>query len=280
LALELGKKATRTDNDRWEGYALSGGALMNLKRYNECAEELQKAIKRAPETKQPGLVGLRQQCLSARPKAESGNKHNSGAVTQAEIVLWKTIENSTNKDDFLSYLNEYPNGAFAALARRHVEEAKAQLAAESELQNRQHENLNRYVGRYTSQSSSLDTGDECTYYFHQELILQPDLYNEGALHGKLENTSTFRGTGCANGGDESSFDYDAALTCEKLTPGQISSACAVGLKLTGCRGSASQYCPAETARCSNLIMNADGFSGVYVSSLTERRSVCKYDRAT
>jgi hypothetical protein len=41
-------------------------------------------------------------------------------------VLWKTIENSANPADFQTYLNQYPNGAFAALAQRHLDEANEQ----------------------------------------------------------------------------------------------------------------------------------------------------------
>ncbi len=39
------------------------------------------------------------------------------AGTQPEIVLWKSIENSTRPDDFRGYLNSYPNGAYASIAR-------------------------------------------------------------------------------------------------------------------------------------------------------------------
>jgi tol-pal system protein YbgF len=47
-------------------------------------------------------------------------------TSQAEIVLWKSIENSTNPKDFQSYLDQYPKGTFVVLARRHLAEAKAQ----------------------------------------------------------------------------------------------------------------------------------------------------------
>jgi hypothetical protein len=33
-----GEAAIKMNADRWEGYALAGGALMNLKRYEEAAE--------------------------------------------------------------------------------------------------------------------------------------------------------------------------------------------------------------------------------------------------
>jgi hypothetical protein len=52
------------------------------------------------------------------------------SASQAEIVLWKTIENSPNPADFQSYLDQYPHGAFAVLAQRHLDEATAQAERE------------------------------------------------------------------------------------------------------------------------------------------------------
>jgi tetratricopeptide (TPR) repeat protein len=64
-ALNAGEGAIRFRADRWEGYALAGGALMNLKRYEDAADALSKAIDRAPESKQPALRDQRRQCLLA-----------------------------------------------------------------------------------------------------------------------------------------------------------------------------------------------------------------------
>ena len=38
---------------------------MNLKRYEEAADQLSQAIQHAPDSKQPGLRDLRKQCLLA-----------------------------------------------------------------------------------------------------------------------------------------------------------------------------------------------------------------------
>jgi tetratricopeptide (TPR) repeat protein len=131
-ALNSGEAAIRIGADRWEGYALAGGALMNLKRYEDAADALSKAIGLAPESKQPALRDLRRQCLLA----ESGypavaNTGVPATTSQAEIVLWKSIENSHNSADFQNYLDQYPNGAFVELARRHLADAKAQLENEN-----------------------------------------------------------------------------------------------------------------------------------------------------
>jgi tetratricopeptide (TPR) repeat protein len=130
-AAASGKAAIKLSTERWEGYALVGGALMNLKRYEAAADTLSEAIKRAPESKQPALRDLRRQCLIAESASPAVASIPPPATTtsQAEIVLWKSIENSPNLADFRSYLDQYPQGAFAVLARRHLAEGKAQAEA-------------------------------------------------------------------------------------------------------------------------------------------------------
>jgi tol-pal system protein YbgF len=123
-AAAAGNAAIKLSKERWEGYALVGGALMNLKRYEAAADTLSEAIKRAPEAKQPALRDLRRQCLLAESGSPAVANTSSPASTtsQAEIVLWKSIENSANPADFRSYLDRYPQGAFAVLAERHLAE--------------------------------------------------------------------------------------------------------------------------------------------------------------
>jgi hypothetical protein len=134
LALASGEAAIKMNADRWEGYALAGGALMNLKRYEDAADKFSEAIKRAPEAKQPALRDLRRQCLLAESGVSPAAKQSAPATTtQAEIVLWKSIENSTNPDDFRAYLAKYPGGAFAPLAQTRLDNmSKAALEREQE----------------------------------------------------------------------------------------------------------------------------------------------------
>jgi tetratricopeptide (TPR) repeat protein len=139
-ALASAASAIKVNADRWEAYAVAGGALLNLKRYEEAADQFSHAIDYAPEAKQEGLRILRKECLSAELGSPSSPSQSvssgpsvppspgpsqSASTSQAEIVLWKTIENSTNPADFQSYLTQYPNGAFVVLARRHLDEAEA-----------------------------------------------------------------------------------------------------------------------------------------------------------
>lgn len=134
LALATAGSAIKLNADRWEAYALAGGALMNLKRYEEAADDFSKAIERAPETKQAELRNLRKQCFSAElgvaiPTTSAPSAQPSpSATTHAEVVLWKSIENRANPADFQSYLDQYPTGAFWILAKRHL--AEIQLEAE------------------------------------------------------------------------------------------------------------------------------------------------------
>ncbi len=64
-ALATGERAIKLDPNRWKAYALAGGALMNLKRYEKAADDFSEALKRAPQDKQPALSNLRKQCLLA-----------------------------------------------------------------------------------------------------------------------------------------------------------------------------------------------------------------------
>jgi len=160
-ALKFGEAATKARADRWEGYSLAGGALLNLKRYEDAADALSKAIDRAPESKQPALRAQRRECLLAEsgyppstntslaantsaPAAggvpapgsvpATGSMPATGSVPattgEVEIVLWKSIENSHNAADFQNYLSRYPHGAFVDLARRHLADAEARLEGE------------------------------------------------------------------------------------------------------------------------------------------------------
>jgi tetratricopeptide (TPR) repeat protein len=124
-ALASGEAAVKLDPERWEAHALAGGALMNLKRYEEATDHLSRAIELAPAEKQTGLRNLRKQCVLAEggvSPAAPAPQPVTVATTQAEIVLWKSIENSSRQSDFDTYLQQYPKGAFVSLAHSHITE--------------------------------------------------------------------------------------------------------------------------------------------------------------
>ncbi|HEY7930558.1 MAG TPA: POTRA domain-containing protein, partial [Steroidobacteraceae bacterium] len=68
-ALSAGDAAVRIAPDRWDGYALSGRALLALKRYEMAADALSRAIELAPAAEQATLRALRRQCLLAEAGA-------------------------------------------------------------------------------------------------------------------------------------------------------------------------------------------------------------------
>jgi tetratricopeptide (TPR) repeat protein len=131
-ALAASQRAIKLDKSRWEAYAVAGGALMNLKRYPEAEDDLSKAVELAPDSKKPPLRDLRRQCVLAESGVTpSPNPPPAAAAStsQAEIVLWKSIENSSSSDDFKAYLAQYPNGAFASLAKSHIDRIAEQQTA-------------------------------------------------------------------------------------------------------------------------------------------------------
>jgi hypothetical protein len=89
-AVTAANSAIKLDATRWEGYALAGGALMNLKRYDEAADQLGHAIAQAPDVKQAGLRDLLKQCetlKAAAASASSGGASGSGP-SYAETVRY------------------------------------------------------------------------------------------------------------------------------------------------------------------------------------------------
>jgi tetratricopeptide (TPR) repeat protein len=111
-ALNAGEGAIKYKADRWEGYALVGGALMNLKRYEDAADALSKAIDRAPESKQPALRELRRQCLLA----ESG--YPAAANTRAAATPGRAESHSAGAE------------SHSAGAESHSADTDAQLETE------------------------------------------------------------------------------------------------------------------------------------------------------
>jgi hypothetical protein len=79
-ALASANAAIKLDATRWEAYVAAGGALMNLKRYEEAADDFSKAIERAPEAKQTALRDLRKQCLVAEAGAAPASSTGSGSA--------------------------------------------------------------------------------------------------------------------------------------------------------------------------------------------------------
>ncbi|MDG4890589.1 MAG: hypothetical protein EOQ64_21255 [Mesorhizobium sp.] len=74
--------------------------------------------------------------VAPEPKSESPATNTPAkAETAVEIAYWETIKDSGNKNFFQAYLERYPNGAFAALAKLKIEvldEEKRRLQGETQ----------------------------------------------------------------------------------------------------------------------------------------------------
>ena len=121
-ALAASQEAIALDDKRWEGYVTAAGAYSAQSLYDDAIGMLQAALTRAPEDRKPAIrdaLAETRRALSAAPPSAAvpGTAPAASAPTQAEIVLWKSIENSRNASDFSAYLEKYPDGTFAPVAK-------------------------------------------------------------------------------------------------------------------------------------------------------------------
>ena len=125
-AVTASQQAIGTDDRRWEAYAIAANAYTGQRLYGDAIESLQAALARAPDERKQLIRDALQQVRRlmapsvpaiAPPEPVRPGPAMPAAATQPEIVLWKSIENSTRPDDFRGYLNSYPNGAYASIAR-------------------------------------------------------------------------------------------------------------------------------------------------------------------
>jgi hypothetical protein len=126
------------------------------------------------------LRDLRKQCALAEagvaPSASQAPATNQSATTQAEIVLWKSIENSTNADDFKAYLTQYPNGAFAVLAKSRIDRIEKQQAAAAQAEEQKREEATKAAEhqKFHIPVAHVHPGKECFGYF--------DISADGAVY--------------------------------------------------------------------------------------------------
>ena len=73
-------------------------------------------LRREPITKSTGLLNPP---VDPRP-IETGTTDTTGLMFDVDVVFWKTIEDSTKAEDYEAYLQVFPEGIFASLARRRV----------------------------------------------------------------------------------------------------------------------------------------------------------------
>jgi hypothetical protein len=78
--------------------------------------------------------------------------------TAIELAYWETIKNSTDPEDFKAYLEKYPNGQFAALAKRRANPVKDKPANPSA------ENRTNGSAALAFEDNITYKGDILTYY--------------------------------------------------------------------------------------------------------------------
>jgi hypothetical protein len=63
--------------------------------------------------------------------ATAGQATPSSEISDTEFLLWKGVESSSSASDYRAYLDKYPNGTFATLATRRIEQITQQEAKKS-----------------------------------------------------------------------------------------------------------------------------------------------------
>ncbi|WP_319531830.1 caspase family protein [uncultured Cohaesibacter sp.] len=82
------------------------------------------------------LIAPDQQAMAPPPDShdglvESGTSETSFDPRQLELAFWKSIENSNEASSFQSYLEQFPQGTFAILAKNKLAKLKEQPSVES-----------------------------------------------------------------------------------------------------------------------------------------------------
>jgi tetratricopeptide (TPR) repeat protein len=151
------QKAIAADGQRWEAYAVAAKAYSGQKLYDDAIGMLQLALVRAPDDKKPLIRDAIADCRKEQNQGITPNSSGAtrasntapttapSAPTQAEIVLWKSIENSSQTNDFQAYLTQYPNGTFVALATSRIDRLKQQEEAAAKVSEEHNQALAREV---------------------------------------------------------------------------------------------------------------------------------------
>jgi uncharacterized caspase-like protein len=83
------------------------------------ADDFKAYLARYPQGQFVELAKNRIANLSTPPKPEDASPP-AGSGSATELAFWDSIKNSTSADDYRAYLEKYPNGEFAVLAKRRL----------------------------------------------------------------------------------------------------------------------------------------------------------------
>jgi hypothetical protein len=133
-AVRLSEDAIALDDKRWEAYVVAASGYSGQQLYDDAIGMLQMALIHAPQDRKDlvrdAIAEARQSSkrdgtLAAAPKPSPADV---AGPSQAESVLWKSIENSSRVEDFRAYLQKYPTGTFSPLASVRIEKLDAEAA--------------------------------------------------------------------------------------------------------------------------------------------------------
>jgi hypothetical protein len=134
---DFAERAIALNPARLEAYLYAAKGYDAQRLFDDEIGMLQQALIHAPAEKKQLI---RDAIAQARKATGAGIGQSSTAAatpaasapTQAEIVLWKSIENSQNPQDLGAYLRSYPNGAFVPLARQRLANIEAGIRSQQE----------------------------------------------------------------------------------------------------------------------------------------------------
>jgi tetratricopeptide (TPR) repeat protein len=138
-AVNLSEQAIALNDKRWEAYVTAASAYSALQLYDDTISMLQMALGRAPEEKKPAIreaISEARRRLNAQSTASASppptnSQGTSSTTTQAEVVLWRAIENSVRAVDYQGYLSKYPDGTFAPVAKARLDDIVSKQAEET-----------------------------------------------------------------------------------------------------------------------------------------------------
>lgn len=72
----------------------------------------------------------------ARQRVQTASTGAATTVEESELVFFQSIQNSENTEDFQAYLNRFPNGKFAPIARARIKTIQEKQASQKDLAQR------------------------------------------------------------------------------------------------------------------------------------------------
>lgn len=118
---------------------------------SQSAEDFKAYLERYPEGQFASLAKNR--VANLQPPAKPIESSSTANNTATEIAFWDSVKNSTNAEDYRAYLEKYPNGDFAVLAKRRLIPLAAPEKEKAKADDVQR-NIKTFKGSYVLRSAS------------------------------------------------------------------------------------------------------------------------------